>query len=48
MPYPVKGLYHLSQYPDIEPLRTFKTGWWTLDQHLKLFAGEFMVVTGVP
>lgn len=47
-PYPVKGLYQLSQYPELPPIPTFATGWWTLDRHLKLFAGEFMVVTGIP
>lgn len=47
-PYPVRGLYRLSDYPERDDLRVFSTGWWTLDQHLKLFAGEFMVVTGIP
>ncbi len=47
-PYPVKGLYRLSQYPDLPSIPVFATGWWTLDKHLKLFAGEFMVVTGIP
>lgn len=47
-PYPVRGLYRLSDYPDLEPIKTHKTGWGTLDDHLQLFAGEFMVVTGVP
>jgi twinkle protein len=47
-PYPVRGLYRLGDYPDHEQLQTFRTGWQTLDPHLKLFAGEFMVVTGVP
>jgi twinkle protein len=47
-PYPVKGLYRLSDYPDAPKLETFKTGWDVLDHYLKLFAGEFMVVTGIP
>lgn len=47
-PYPVRGLYRLSEYPDIGPIQTYLTGWSTLDEHLKLFAGEFMVVTGIP
>jgi twinkle protein len=47
-PYPVRGLYRLSDYPDREALLTFSTGWWTVDNHLQLFAGEFMVVTGIP
>lgn len=47
-PYPVRGLYRLSDYPDLPPLQTYSTGWWTMDAHMKLFAGEFMVVTGIP
>ncbi len=47
-PYPVRGLYRLSDYPDAEPMQTVSTGWWTVDRHLKLFPGEFMVVTGIP
>lgn len=47
-PYPVRGLYRLSEYPDREPLQTYSTGWRTLDEHLKVFPGEFMVVTGIP
>lgn len=47
-PYPVRGLYRLIDYPERGPLSVFSTGWWTLDKHLRLFAGEFMVVTGIP
>lgn len=47
-PYPVRGLYRLSDYPEVEPLRTYSLGWDTLDQHCQMFAGEFMVVTGIP
>jgi twinkle protein len=47
-PYPVRGIYHLSDYPQQPPLRVYGTGWPTIDKHLKLFTGEFMVVTGVP
>jgi twinkle protein len=47
-PYPVRGLYRLSDYPDREALPTFSTGWWTIDRHLRLFVGEFMIVTGIP
>ena len=54
--YPVRGLYRLSEYPKIEPLRPVKLGWEKLfdgevgDTHgwMKLFPGEFMVITGVP
>lgn len=47
-PYPVRGLYRLSDYPEQERLQTYLTGWETLDRHLKIFPGEFMVTTGVP
>jgi twinkle protein len=47
-PYPVRGLYKLADYPEECTLQTFSTGWQTLDRHLRLFPGEFMVVTGVP
>jgi twinkle protein len=47
-PYPVRGLYRLSDYPDRGDLPTFSTGWWTMDNLLRLYAGEFMVVTGIP
>jgi twinkle protein len=47
-PYPVRGLYRLSDYPDREALPTFGTGWWTVDSHVRLFVGEFMIVTGIP
>jgi twinkle protein len=47
-PYPVRGLYQLLDYPAREPLRTFRTGWWTMDQNLRLWLGEFMMVTGIP
>ena len=47
-PYPVRGLYHLSDYPERGSLQVFSTGWQTLDTHLQLFTGEFMVVTGIP
>lgn len=59
-PYPVRGLYRLDDYPDLEPLRVFKVGLGMLDgtnadgdpitgaAWLALFPGEFMVVTGIP
>jgi len=46
-PYPVRGLYHLRDYPDQEPLRPVSTGWWTIDEHMKMFSGELMVVSGI-
>lgn len=47
-PYPVKGLYTLSEYPESGPPQTFGTGWLTMDSNLKPWLGEFMVVTGIP
>lgn len=47
-PYPVRGLYRLSDYPETAKLQAFSTGWWTLDAHFKPFLGEFVVVTGIP
>ena len=45
---PVKGLYKLSDYPDEGSLKTYSSGWPTVDFHFKLFLGEFCVVTGIP
>jgi len=47
-PYPVRGLYRLSEFPAHEAVRAYSTGWHLLDQHLKVFPGEFMIVTGIP
>ncbi len=47
-PYPVRGLYRLTDYREGGALETLSTGWSTLDGHLRLYAGEFMVITGIP
>jgi twinkle protein len=47
-PYPVRGLYRISDYPNPTKIETFPSGWFTLDPHFKMFAGEFCVITGVP
>lgn len=47
-PYPVKGLYKLSDYPDTGPPKTFRTGWNNLDQIFKPCLGTLAVITGVP
>lgn len=47
-PYPVKGLYKLADYPDIPNPQTFETGYLSLNSVMRLWRGEFMVVTGVP
>jgi twinkle protein len=46
-PYPVRGLYRLSEYPEIE-IETFVTGFDGWSNAMRLFPGEFMVITGVP
>jgi twinkle protein len=47
-PYPVKGLYKLSEYPDVGEPVTYETGFLNLNPHLRLWRGEFVVATGVP
>ncbi len=48
LPYPVKGLYQIIDYPDLPDIQTFSTGWETVDKHLQLFAPMFAVFTGIP
>lgn len=47
-PYPVKGLYRLSDYPDTGEPKTYSTGWAELDSFMKLWLGELLVITGIP
>ena len=47
-PYPVKGLFKLSDYPDLPEVRTFSTGWDTVDELMKLFTPSLTIVTGIP
>lgn len=47
-PYPVRGLYKLSEYPEASELETYAVGFEGWDAYLRLFPGEFMVVSGVP
>jgi twinkle protein len=47
-PYPVRGLYRLSEYPGALELQTFPCGWDGWTHILRLFLGEFLVVSGVP
>src|SRR5262249_29162555 len=47
-PYPIKGLYRLSEYPDLGTPITYETGFPCLNSHLLLWRGELVVVTGVP
>lgn len=46
--YPVKGVYQLSDYPEVDEPRTYSTGWPELDEYLRLWLGELLVVTGIP
>lgn len=45
-PYPVNGLYRLSDYPAEPALVPLTTGWSRLDEYLMVFYPAFMVVTG--
>jgi twinkle protein len=47
-PYPLKGVYSLSDYPDRPQIRTFSTGWPIVDTIFTPFAPSFTVVTGLP
>ena len=46
--FPLRGLYRLTDYPDVGEPETFSTGWPDLDDYLKLWLGELVVITGVP
>lgn len=47
-PYPVRGLYRLKDYPEQPDLETFTTGFDGWKSALRVFLGEFMVVSGIP
>lgn len=47
-PYPVRGLYHLGDYPPQEDLETFAVGFDGWKSRLRVFLGEFMVISGIP
>src|SRR5215217_1967472 len=53
-PYPIKGLYRLSEFPDVPPLTGYSTGFKALDPDFNtsspgflLYPGAFMVVSGL-
>lgn len=46
-PYPVSGVYRLSEIPPEPELAPKSTGWGRLDHLLKVFYPAFMVVTGL-
>jgi twinkle protein len=47
-PYPIRGLYRLSELPEVGEPVTFETGFPSLNAHLRLWHGEFIVITGIP
>lgn len=47
-PYPIKGVYSLSDYPDKPPIETFDTGWSVVDELFRPFAPSLTVVIGTP
>ena len=46
--YPVRGLYDLDDYPAKGDLETVHTGFDGWSSYLKVFPGEFMVISGIP
>ena len=47
-PFPIRGLFRLSDFPEPPPLDLLETGWISLNSHLKLWRPELCVVTGIP
>jgi len=47
-PYPVDGIYKFSDFPPVEPLVTYSSGWPSLDEIMRLYPSAFMVVGGFP
>lgn len=47
-PYPVRGLYHLSEYPAADAIDAHAVGWDGWNAYLRIFPGELMVVSGIP
>jgi twinkle protein len=47
-PYPIKGLYRLSDNPQITAPLTYEAGFACLNTHMLLWRGEFVVITGIP
>jgi twinkle protein len=45
---PIKGLLKEADIPSLDGLKTYSTGWPTLDPILKVYLGAFMVVGGFP
>jgi twinkle protein len=48
-PWPVKGLFRLSDYPEMEIPQMCEIGLSEdLDKHMKFYEGQFVVCTGIP
>lgn len=47
-PYPIKGVYRLSEFPSAGELQVMELGWASLNPFLKLWVPELMVITGIP
>ncbi len=47
-PFPVRGLYRLTDFPERPPLQALSTGFADLDKNLRLYRGAFVVVSGLP
>lgn len=47
-PYPTRGLYEFGDFPKQPPLECASTGWKELDELMKPFPGELMLVLGLP
>lgn len=45
-PYPVSGVYRLSNFPREPDFHAVSTGWGRLDEYLMLYHPAFMVITG--
>lgn len=45
-PFPVKGLYRMSDFPDAPPIRGMETGIDCLDEHMRIVLGTLTVFTG--
>jgi twinkle protein len=47
-PYPVHGLFRMSEFPEQGKLALFSTGIRALDGHMKLYDAAFVVMSGLP
>lgn len=48
IPYPVHGLYRMSEIPDPGPIESLKTGFDPIDELFPVVPGSFLVMTGYP